>query len=69
MIEKEAFANCYDLKQVVFEPGAAVEEIRYKAFCRSSLESFTAPPSLKNIGALTFSECCNLKTFELNESI
>ena len=69
MIEKEAFANCYDLKQVVFEPGAAVEEIRYKAFWHSGLESFTAPPSLRKIDALAFSECCNLKTFELNDGI
>lgn len=69
MIEKEAFANCYDLKQVVFEPGVAVEEIQYKTFWHSGLESFTAPPSLKKIGSLAFGECRNLKTFKLNDDI
>ena len=66
MIEKKAFADCEDLKQVVFEPGAVVEEIQYKAFYCSGLESFTAPSSLRKIDALAFQDCYNLKTFELN---
>lgn len=39
------------------------------AFQHSGLESFTAPPSLRKIDALTFRNCCNLKTFELNDDI
>ena len=46
-----------------------MEEIDCKAFFRSGLEYFTAPSSLKKIGALAFRECRNLKKFELNEGI
>ena len=69
VIEKEAFAHCKKLKQIVFEPGSVVEEIGYHAFFGSGLESFVAPPSLRKIGALAFGECYNLKTFELNKDI
>ena len=44
-------------------------EIQYKAFYHSGLESFTAPSSLRMIDLMAFGECCNLKTFELNEDI
>lgn len=46
-----------------------MEEIQSQAFHCSGLESFTAPPSLRRIGALAFGGCHNLKTFELNEGI
>ena len=32
VIGEEAFSECEDLRQVVFEPGSAVDEIQYKAF-------------------------------------
>ena len=69
MIGEEAFSDCKDLKQIVFDPGFAVEEIQQMAFQRSGLESFTAPPSLRKIDALAFRECRDLKRLELNEDI
>ena len=57
------------MKQVTFDPGSAVTEIRFKAFYNSGIESFTAPPSLRKIDALAFGECRNLKTFEPNEDV
>ena len=69
VIGEAAFSDCKDLKQIVFEPGAAVAEIQCKAFRCSGLESFTAPPSLRKIDALAFQDCYNLKTFWLNEDI
>ena len=32
VIGEEAFVNCKSLRQVIFDPGSAVEEIQYKAF-------------------------------------
>lgn len=69
VIGEGAFFGCKNLRQVVFEPGSAVEEIQCRAFYRSDLESFTAPQSLRKIGIMTFGECLNLRTFELNECI
>ena len=69
VIGKWAFSDCKSLRQIVFDPGSAVVEIQRKAFRCSGLESFIAPPSLRRIGGVAFSECCNLKTFELNEGI
>ena len=69
MIGEEAFSDCKDLKQIVFDLGSAVAEIQCKAFRCSGLESFTAPPSLRKIDALAFQDCYNLKTFWLNEDI
>ena len=69
MIGENVFSYCKDLKQVIFEPGSAVEEIQLMAFRHSGLESFVAPPSLQKIGIMAFRECHNLKTFELNDDI
>lgn len=69
MIGEEVFSNCKNLRQVIFEPGSAVEEIQLMAFRHSGLESFVAPPSLQKIGIMAFGECHNLKKFELNEGI
>lgn len=57
VIGEEAFANCKSLRQIIFDPDSVVTKIQCKAFCRSGLESFTAPPSLRRIGALAFREC------------
>ena len=57
------------MKQVTFDPGSAVTEIRFKAFHSSGIESFNAPPSLRKIDALAFGECRSLKTFEPNEDV
>ena len=69
VIGEWAFSDCKNLRQVVFEPGSAVTEIQCKAFLRSGLESFTAPPSLRKIDAVAFRECCDLEKFEVNEGI
>ena len=69
VIGEEAFARCGSLRQVIFDPGSAVTEIRCKAFHSSGIESFNAPPSLRKIGAVAFRECRALKIFEPNEDI
>lgn len=69
VIGEKAFFDCENLRQVVFEPGSAVEEIQQMAFRRSGLESFTAPPSLRKISIMAFRECDSLKRFEPNENI
>lgn len=63
VIGERAFSNCKNLRQVAFEPGSKVTEIQLNSFFLSGLEAFAAPPSLRKIGALAFSECHNLKTF------
>ena len=69
VIGEEAFARCGSLRQVIFDPGSAVTEIRCKAFHSSGIESFNAPPSLRKIDAVAFRECRALKIFEPNEDI
>ena len=69
MIGERVFADCKSLRQVIFDPGSVVEEIQSVAFCRSGLESFTAPSSLRKVDTMVFRECYNLKKFELNEDI
>ena len=69
MIEKGTFWNCRNLWSVAFPNGSELEEIREAAFQRSGLESFAAPPSLKKIGDMAFSECPELKDFQLTENI
>lgn len=69
VIGEQAFFDCKNLRQVIFDPGSAVTEIQSNAFCYSNLKSFTAPPSLRMIGDVAFRECGNLKKFELNDDI
>ena len=69
MIGEEAFSYCKDLREVVFELDSVVAEVQCRAFYRSGLESFVAPPSLRKISAVAFGECCNLRKFELNANI
>ena len=40
MIEENAFANCKNLEQVIFDPGSFVEEIQSMAFSRAGLVPF-----------------------------
>ena len=40
VIEENAFANCKNLEQVMFDPGSGVEEIQSMAFHRAGLVSF-----------------------------
>lgn len=69
MIGESTFYDCKNLKAVIFSPGSAVEEMQFKAFCRSGLEQFAAPPSLRKISSMAFRECTALKEFQLNKGI
>ena len=69
VIGEEAFANCGRLRQVVFDPGSALEEVRSAAFYGSGLRSFAATPSLKKAGAMAFGRCASLRDFRLNEGV
>lgn len=69
VVGKEAFAACRSLEKVIFDAGSVVEEIATRAFYGSGLQSFVAPPSLREIGAFAFRECRELKDFRLNEDI
>ena len=69
VIGEKAFYCCGSLRQVVFDPGSAVEEIQFQAFYRAGLESFTAPPSLRRVGDLAFEGCAALKDLRLHEDV
>jgi len=67
-IGQRAFANCSNLKEVVFNDG--IKKIGYRAFynCRS-LESITLPSTVTEIGAEAFSSCAHLRMLGLNEGL
>ena len=69
MIGRFAFLNCRRLKAVSFGEDPALEEIRFQAFCRTGLEAFVAPASLRKIGGMAFSGCGSLGTFRPNEGL
>ena len=61
------FANCKNLKLIIFGKESQLEEIQSKAFYNSGLKSFTAPSSLKAIGASAFCNCNNLRHVDLSK--
>lgn len=69
VIGKYAFARCTALEQVTFDEDSALEEVQFKAFFRSRLESFVAPPALRVIGDAAFEESRSLKDFRLNDDV
>lgn len=69
VIGEFAFSACENLQQIIFDNGSNVEEIQFKAFYRSGLESFVAPSSLRKIAPMAFGECHALRDFQLNEDI
>ena len=69
VIRERVFAQCSNLKEVIFGMDSAVEEISAWAFWGSGLESFTTPPALKKIGDLAFGNCPALRNFRLNEEV
>lgn len=68
-IEVDAFRGWKNLKEVVFEEGSRLERIGNYAFADTALRQFTAPDSLKRIGAGAFSNCKDLKQVGLNEGL
>lgn len=53
-ISEEAFYNCTELEEVIFESDSVLEEIESEAFFNSSIKSLTIPKSLKIIGTSAF---------------
>ena len=68
-IEKKAFADCLALKNIAFQDDSMLEEIGEYAFCRSRLETFSAPSSLRNIGEGAFYSCDKLASVEFQEGL
>ena len=60
-IGKSAFEGCKCLKSVSFGDDSELEEIEYRTFYGSGLESFAAPLKLKKIGTVAFGNCLGLK--------
>ena len=48
-IDKCAFENCKNLKEVVFEGGSKLEKIGFSCFKNSGIEAITLPKSLREI--------------------
>ena len=66
-IEDSAFKNCKKLKEVVFEEGSKLEEIRYGCFVGNKLEEITLPKTLKEIDNYVFDGCNNLRTIYVED--
>ena len=69
VIGRNKFICCEHLKSVSFGENSVLEEIESKAFYKTRLRSFVAPPSLRKIGDFAFGDCGTMKRFELNEGI
>lgn len=68
-IEADAFRDWTSLEAVVFEGKSRLERIGDHAFARTALREFSAPSSLKTIGAGAFADCKGLKQVRLNEGL
>lgn len=69
IIREYTFDSCNDLKEIVFDPESALEEIEPWAFEEAGLTTFVAPPSLRKIGEEAFYKCSELRDFRLNDGI
>ena len=69
VIGRNKFICCEHLQSVSFGENSVLEEIESKAFYKTRLRSFVAPPSLRKIGDFAFGDCGTMKRFELNEGI
>lgn len=49
-IQKEAFKGWENLREIVFDDDSHIQKIGVGAFSETSLEAFTAPKSLREIG-------------------
>lgn len=69
VIEQHAFYECENLKEVIFEEGSNLEEIKELAFCDCvNLESITIPKTVTKISAMAFAGCTNLKEVKFEEN-
>ena len=68
-IEADAFRDWTSLEAVVFEGRSRLERIGDHAFAGTALREFSAPGSLKKIGAGAFADCKSLKQVRLNEGL
>ena len=65
-VEKNAFSNCYELKEIIFEEG--IKHIGNFAFCScENIEKIFLPQSLECIDGRWFFECKKIKCIEVDE--
>ena len=69
MIGERVFFKCEGLRQVVFDPGSALDEIGPMAFYRSGLESFDVPSSLRRVCVGAFAACERLADLRLGDDV
>lgn len=67
VVEKKAFANWSDLKEVDLPD--TIETIEDYGYSYSGIEAFIAPPNLESIGERAFFRCKDLKRVVLNEGL
>ena len=60
IIGSYTFVNCITLKEVIFEEGSKLKEIRTYAFSGSALEKIIIPPSVNSLDQFAFAEYKNL---------
>ena len=53
-LEDAAFANCMELREVIFEPGSQLESIGNYCFSSCGIERMTVPRSVRDIGDMRF---------------
>ena len=69
-IECNAFKDCENLKEVVFEEESRLRTLMESAFWRcNSLAKISLPEGLKSIGDSVFQDCRNLKDIHLPEGL
>ena len=67
-VEYNAFRDCKQLREVVFNEG--LQKIGDDAFhCCTSLSSITFPSTVTEIGGYAFSNCSNLRVVALHEGL
>ena len=69
VIGRNAFFRWNSLKKIQFAKNGALQKIEAKAFSRTCLRIFVAPPSLREIGQAAFHECTQLTTILLNDGL
>ena len=57
------------IKEVIFEKGSKLKEIKKSSFQSTSLESIVLPENLEVIGSGVFGECYNLTSIELPKTL